>query len=101
LNLLKLCRYNINMISDVPSAVRIHVVVLWVMIVCSPVCRYQCFGGTYCVRLQVRSEPCWEVVLHLFSIIVYLLNWPHFLPEDGGCVFFQNFGTHLPAYTMS
>jgi hypothetical protein len=28
LNLLKLCRYNINMISDVPSAVRIHVVVL-------------------------------------------------------------------------
>lgn len=40
--------------------VKIHVVVFWLMILRSLIDGHQHFGGTYCLHLEGRCEPCWE-----------------------------------------
>jgi hypothetical protein len=38
--------------TEVLTAVKLSVLVVWVVTPCGLVGRYQCFGGTYCFRLQ-------------------------------------------------
>jgi len=39
----------------------IHIVVFWVMILCSPVCGYQCFKGRCCLhlRMEMKMQMVW------------------------------------------
>jgi hypothetical protein len=44
---------------EVFTAVKIHIVIFWVMTPCTLVGRYQSFGGTYCLHLQCgRRRQC-------------------------------------------
>jgi hypothetical protein len=81
--------------------------------------RYQCFGQTRCLHLQVASEVLSKgnsdlnrIILiprglqtqpslclylcHIFSMIRLL-----FYPEDGGSILIQNVRKYLPDYTVS
>jgi hypothetical protein len=40
---------------EVFMAVRIQVEIFWVMMLRSAVVRYQCFGGPYCLHLQLED----------------------------------------------
>jgi hypothetical protein len=39
-----------------------HIIVIWVMMPCSLIDGHQCFGGSYCLHIQVRSQLSWESV---------------------------------------
>jgi hypothetical protein len=69
-------------------AVKILIVVFWVVTPCRPVGGYQCFGGLYIASIFKPDG-------HFIFNTVLFSNYMHTNTENGGGTFPQNIGDHL------
>jgi hypothetical protein len=57
-------QFETQMRSETFMAMKIQVMLFWLITPCSLVSRYQCFGGTYYLHVQGKSEDG-DSMLHL------------------------------------
>jgi hypothetical protein len=60
----KALQFETQMRSEAFMAVKIQVMLFWLITPCSLLCRYQCFEGTYYLHAQGKSEDG-DSMLHL------------------------------------
>jgi hypothetical protein len=82
---------------EVLTATTVKTTVLWDVTPCRPVEVYWCFGGTYCLHLQLRRET--EISNHLLASCWLLgLVFDH---KYGGSTFLRHVCQLLVTYTAS
>jgi hypothetical protein len=65
---------------DVFVVMKGHIIILWVLIPCSDMVGYHCFGGPCCLHLQieVKREAAWSSEM---LVLYHITAWCH-NPED-------------------